>query len=160
MSGHSTAPETAKRFEEDNSVSVTQLFWFATGVVGLVLLGVLISALAFKFFVKQTPMGPNASPFQDTRELPSGVRLQTAAPTDLKQYHEQQDQILKSYGWVDQKNGVARIPIDRAMDLTLQKGYPMRGSAPVTGNGITPGDTARPGSPMIAPMPLDGEEVR
>ena len=38
--------------------------------------------------------------------------------------------LLNSYGWVDPKAGVVRIPIDRAMDLLLQKGLPVRGKQP------------------------------
>jgi hypothetical protein len=36
----------------------------------------------------------------------------------------QEDQ-LNSYGWVDEKAGVARIPIERAMDLIVQRGLPV-----------------------------------
>ena len=39
---------------------------------------------------------------------------------------EKQDEVLASYDWVDQKNGVVRIPIDRAMDLLAQRGLPVR----------------------------------
>jgi hypothetical protein len=37
---------------------------------------------------------------------------------------DQEDQ-LNSYGWVDEKAGVARIPIERAMELTVQRGLPV-----------------------------------
>lgn len=37
---------------------------------------------------------------------------------------------LHSYGWVDQKAGVVRIPIDRAMTLLLQRGLPARKAQP------------------------------
>ncbi len=37
---------------------------------------------------------------------------------------------LHSYGWVDQKAGVVRIPIDRAMTLLLQRGLPARKDQP------------------------------
>ncbi|HEY3757909.1 MAG TPA: hypothetical protein VGL42_17265 [Opitutaceae bacterium] len=36
---------------------------------------------------------------------------------ELRAKHEAQ---LGAYGWVDQKNGVVQIPIDRAMELTVQ----------------------------------------
>lgn len=39
---------------------------------------------------------------------------------------------LYSYGWVDEKSGIVRIPIDRAMDLIAQRGLPVR---PPTGSG-------------------------
>ncbi|MCX6047619.1 MAG: hypothetical protein NT075_21175 [Chloroflexi bacterium] len=37
---------------------------------------------------------------------------------------------LHSYGWVDQKAGIVRIPIDRAMTLLLQRGLPARAAKP------------------------------
>ena len=33
---------------------------------------------------------------------------------------------LYSYGWVDEKAGTVRIPIERAMDLIAQRGLPVR----------------------------------
>jgi len=36
-----------------------------------------------------------------------------------------QENQLNSYGWVDEKAGVARIPIERAMELTVQRGLPV-----------------------------------
>jgi len=37
-----------------------------------------------------------------------------------------QEQELNSYGWVDEKAGVAHIPIERAMELAIQRGLPTR----------------------------------
>jgi hypothetical protein len=34
---------------------------------------------------------------------------------------EQQAKQLNSYGWVDQKAGIVRLPIERAMELTVEK---------------------------------------
>ena len=62
--------------------------------------------------------------------LPPEPRLQVSAPKDLKQYKAAQEEILNSYGWVDQKAGIVRIPIDRAMDILVQKGLPVRGATP------------------------------
>ncbi len=36
-----------------------------------------------------------------------------------------QENQLNSYGWVDEKTGVAHIPIERAMELTVQRGLPV-----------------------------------
>jgi len=40
-----------------------------------------------------------------------------------------QEEILNSYGWVDEKAGVAHIPIDRAMEILAQRGLPVIGEA-------------------------------
>jgi hypothetical protein len=51
------------------------------------------------------------------RTPPPAPRLQHNPPYDYSQYRIQQDQFLGSYGWVDKKSGVARIPIQRAMEI-------------------------------------------
>jgi hypothetical protein len=43
---------------------------------------------------------------------------------------------LRSYGWVDRKNGIVRMPIDRAMELSAQGVRPRAGS-PGAGAGTT-----------------------
>jgi hypothetical protein len=123
-------PEHPERAYEDSDVSVGRLFLFAAGVVGLVVFGMLVSAGVFHFFVQHQTLGPPASPFEDVRTLPPGPRLQTAAPLDLKRYRADQEKLLQGYGWVDSQAGIVRIPVDRAMDLMLQKGYPVRASSP------------------------------
>jgi hypothetical protein len=35
--------------------------------------------------------------------------------------YDQQSKKLNSYGWIDRSNGIVRIPIDRAIDLILQR---------------------------------------
>jgi len=125
--------EHAKRGYEGSDVSVSRLFAFAGGVAGLVIFGVVASAVVFRFFVRHQPLGPPASPFENVRALPPEPRLQREAPQDLKRYRTDQDKVLKSYDWVDQKADSVRIPIDRAMDILLQKGYPVRTVAPGEG---------------------------
>lgn len=45
---------------------------------------------------------------------------------------DEQREILSTYGWIDQEAGVVRIPIDRAIDLSLERGLPARESAAET----------------------------
>src|SRR5207247_4662310 len=45
---------------------------------------------------------------------------------EIKDFRMQEEQTLNSYGWVDQQNGVVRIPIDRAMQLIAERGLPTR----------------------------------
>jgi hypothetical protein len=57
---------------------------------------------------------------------PQYPRLQISAPADLHEFREKEAQQLTTYGWVNQTAGVVRIPVDRAMELVLQKGLPTR----------------------------------
>ncbi len=57
---------------------------------------------------------------------PPSPRLQTQPFTDIYRLKTEQRHALNSYGWMDKANGVVHIPIDRAMELTLQRGLPAR----------------------------------
>jgi hypothetical protein len=76
--------------------------WF--GVVLLfVLFGVIVLAI-----VGPSPRGTD---YEETR---AKKRVE-----NLKTLREEADKALTTYGWVDKTKGVARIPIARAMDLTV-----------------------------------------
>lgn len=52
-------------------------------------------------------------------------RLETNELGQLNDQRLQEEDTLSTYGWVDQKAGVAHIPIDRAMQLLVQRGLPV-----------------------------------
>jgi hypothetical protein len=107
----------------------------ALAISGLILFGVLVLILfsmrwLFFYFAKTQTLGPPTTPYENARTLPPEPRLQAAPAQDLKAYLKEQQQLMNSYGWVDKKDGIVRIPIDRAMDLILQRGLPARTQAP------------------------------
>jgi hypothetical protein len=71
---------------------------------------------------------PSKYPDPTTR-FPRPV-LQPDDVADMNRLNAQEDQILNSYAILDQKSGTARIPIDEAMKLVVQKGLPVRPAQP------------------------------
>jgi hypothetical protein len=130
MDGSSRPGEQHRRGHETSDANIRNLIVFGVGLSLLVIAGLLVSGAVLHYFVSHQGLGPPASPFENVRMLPPEPRLQVSAPKDLKQYKAAQDEILNSYGWVDQKAGVVRIPIDRAMDILLQKGLPVGAVTP------------------------------
>ncbi len=59
----------------------------------------------------------------------SQPKLLVNEPANLAQYRQRQRESLTTYGWMDRNTGVVRIPIDRAKDLILERGLPVRGAA-------------------------------
>lgn len=53
-------------------------------------------------------------------------RAETSIARDWDAINEQTSRHLATYGWIDQKNGITRIPIERAMELTAHEGLPAR----------------------------------
>ena len=124
---HRLPGETLSKGHETVDANVRRLVGWGLGVFALLASGLIVSAVVFHYFVIHQSLGPPASPFENVRALPPRPVLQVTPARDLRQYLDQQDAVLNSYGWVDQKAGVVRIPIDRAMNLLLQKGLPVHG---------------------------------
>ena len=112
---------------EHRDVNVWAVYKFG---IALAILCVLASALLFglyRYFLSRE--GGAVARDQknvDARNLPPAPRLQSAPIADIHDMRAAEDRILNGYGWVDQKQGVTRIPIDRAIDLLAQRGIPSR----------------------------------
>ena len=57
---------------------------------------------------------------------PPEPRLQANPRLDLQEMRAAENAVLQSYGWVDRDKGVARMPIDEAMKMMVQRGLPAR----------------------------------
>jgi hypothetical protein len=86
---------------------------------------VLVVGVMWRYFGANQPEAA-LSPFYGPRELPPTPRLQIEPRNDLRTYLENEQRRLSTYGWVDQNAGVVHIPIERAMDLLLERGLPTR----------------------------------
>jgi hypothetical protein len=60
--------------------------------------------------------------------------LETDERNELNDFRMQEANQLNSYGWVDQKAGVAHIPIERAMQLIAERGLPVQPSGANSGS--------------------------
>ena len=78
---------------------------------------------------------------------PPAPALEAQSGQTLDPYRANEQQKLNSYGWVDRSGGVIRIPIDRAMDLTAERGLPARAALAATpqDNGATSPSVASSG---------------
>ncbi len=110
---------------EKRDADIRSVGMFALGLFLVILLTLILMVKLFNYFTTSQKLGPPASPFVNTRALPPQPRLQVEPHEDLKRYRESEDKLLHDYGWIDQKAGVVRIPIDRAMDLLVERGLPI-----------------------------------
>ena len=53
-------------------------------------------------------------------------RLQVDAAAELEAFRAREETELTTYGWINKTSGIVRVPIDRAIDLVLQQGLPVR----------------------------------
>lgn len=66
--------------------------------------------------------------------------------TDLQAMRDAEEKVLTSYGWVDQQKGIVHMPIDVAMQLTLQRGLPVQAQMPKPAVSGMPGQITSPTS--------------
>lgn len=154
-----TKPEN--RFERrDVNVWAVYKFGIALSLLCIFSFGLLFGLYRY-FLSREGGALPHDKVNVDARELPPLPRLQSAPIQDLKDMRAAEDKILSGYGWVDQQHGVARIPIDRAIDLLAQRGVASRpqaepqsaaaGVSVPTESGLGP-KMQRPGGPLAGEL--------
>jgi hypothetical protein len=122
-------------------------FLFALGLATVLILLVLWGMFGY-FRGKSAERGPLPAPgmYTSAPNVPQ-PELQPDPVADYNEYRLSDQEKLNSYGWVDQKAAIARIPIDKAMDLVVERGLPWK--KPGTG----PAPTAPNPNPAIGAMP-------
>jgi hypothetical protein len=137
------APKDGHRESYERSdADVRSLLKFGLSLL-MILVAVLISMRwMFFYFAKSQQLGPPASPFENARVLPPEPRLQVEPRVDLLAYCQGQLGELNTYGWEDPHNEVVRIPVDRAMDLIVERNLPARPAARAPSGGATPLEAA------------------
>lgn len=126
-------PET--EFEhQDLSPSAVYSFLIGLAVAGIVIYFVLWGLYRYMDAYQrshQPPQNPLVQTEADTRYVPPQAiqkfpqpRLEKNERTGIDDFLLKEEQTLDSYGWVDQKAGVVRLPIERAMQLIAQRGLP------------------------------------
>jgi hypothetical protein len=90
-------------------------------VVGLIVYG------TFRYLATHpaTSVQPNPMAVFDS-QIPPAPRIEEHPAIEIQQLLAEEEQTLSTYGWMDKNKGVVRIPIDRAMELQLRRGFPTR----------------------------------
>jgi hypothetical protein len=101
---------------------------FAIGLAALVLLALLGIRGFLQVLVTREHRLAALRParFADSRGQYPGPALQPDPEQDLLALRRRESTRLHQYGWIDRRARVAHIPIDRAIDLVLERGLPTR----------------------------------
>jgi hypothetical protein len=144
---------------ERRDISAKAIIYFLVILAAGVILAHFFLAGVYDLLDKHERAGqPAVSPLAtkvpaDTRQIPPEYKgdykkylkenfpapqLEIDERTQLNTVRLGEEETLNSYGWVDEKAGTVRIPIERAMDLIVQRGLPVAGqsagqSAPTAG---------------------------
>jgi hypothetical protein len=126
------APAASPSYETRDA-NVRGVIGFFVGLSLMLLFTALVCWGMFKYFsVSQASRAP-ASPFSETRQLPTGPQLQVNPRQDWLRFRAEQEHALESYSWESREDGTVRVPIERAMEMLLKQGLPVAPSASPTG---------------------------
>lgn len=125
---------------EESDVPAGRIAVLLTGLLVGVGLVALILWGAFVFLERQAQRSDVVrSPLVTTPVVPPEPQLQPQPSRDWQQMLAEETQRLNSYGWINQSAGTVHIPIERAIELTLEQGLPVRPDATPLPEGQMPG---------------------
>ncbi|HEX6200139.1 MAG TPA: hypothetical protein VF150_07750 [Thermoanaerobaculia bacterium] len=119
--------------EFDRDLDIRAVVW-----TGVVLAAITAAAFVFAWFFfqglagRQEARDPEPLPMPEAAEAvePPGPRLQSTPEEDLREMLAAEAEHLETYGLVGEDGQYARIPIERAMELALERGLGRGTGAP------------------------------
>jgi len=115
----------AKRHaHEEKDVDAASMFLIALILFVSCALILLFIGGMMRFLTRQRAAGEAPSRVAPMAGAFPQPRVQVQPGLDLERLRAAEDGQLNSYGWVDRYTSVAHIPIDRAMQLILERGLP------------------------------------
>ena len=125
---------------ERQDLQASGILYFLLGLlVGVVLCILLLRGVYAFLDHREKALQPAVNPLvtnvpTDTRHITPGYpqsvfpnpKLEEDERGQLNGIVLQEENTLYSYGWIDEKAGTVRIPIERAMALIVQRGLPVR----------------------------------
>lgn len=124
-------------FEREDLSSRSVMYFMA----GLAIFAAVIYVIVFGMYhfldtyqkTHQAAISPLVTPQADTRNATEEntktfpqPRLEENERSQLRDVIQDQDRKIETYDWVDKDKGIVKIPIERAMDLLVQRGLPVR----------------------------------
>ncbi len=118
--GENTQPGYEKR-----DISLQAVLLFGGGLALTIIAILLLLGGLFDLFAGR-PREVDALPSRlyEAGQLPPEPRLQAAPVEDMQALRAREEAILNSYEWLDREAGIIRIPIERAIDLVVERGLP------------------------------------
>lgn len=147
--------EKPYRDHERQDVDVISLFTIVlTLFISCLVIFLVVTGMMhyFKLHEPSKTAGQANIPVTRAAEFPA-PRLEVKSGANLAELRAAEDVDLNSYGWVDRNAGTVRIPIDRAMQLILERGLPDvgAGQTPLSLMQARPAETASPPRLMQKP---------
>ena len=134
MSDHPRPQHAPAEF--DSEIHVKAIFGVLAGLALLVALA-FGGMIAFSGFLKSRSIARDPEPLplaaaNAPRPRPRAA-LQADPTADMTRFAREEEAAVSSYVWVDRANGVAQIPVSRAIEIVAERGLPVPPPLPEAG---------------------------
>lgn len=120
-----TRHDSLRRGFEVADVPVRSVGFALIAIVGLLVVILAVLAAFYRFEVGRTLAGRPAPPGLTEVEVPPpGPHVLDDQLAQRQAIEADAAARLSGYGWVDRRAGIAHIPIDRAMAILAERGWP------------------------------------
>ena len=126
--GNQPPPHFDESLREGHEPLTINVRWLVIGAIGILL--VLFGSMALMYWLtvsvaRRPHLSAEDAPVEWTQQnLPPDPHVDPNQAHELKQLTEANQELLNSYGWIDRRQGIARIPVDRAIELLAESGSP------------------------------------
>jgi len=125
-----TTPETSRGYETRDA-NVAMLLAATAGLALIVVASFILMRMMFGLLdTRNVAAGRSEWPLLEKNPLPPAPRLRVDVPRQLRELRAEEDRILTTYAWVDEAQGIARIPIDLAMAIMAAENGKVAAEAP------------------------------
>jgi hypothetical protein len=126
--GHGHAHADAHGEHEHKDIKIRGILIFTVVLVLVtiaiqIVLGLWLSSLGYDTEAEARKASPRLA--DNSGQFPA-PRLQGNPGSDMARLRRAETRALERTGWVDKTQGIAHIPIERAMDLIVAQGLPVR----------------------------------
>jgi hypothetical protein len=107
----------------DRELNLRAILGFSGGVIAITLLASAIMwwmSVSFKRQEEAEDHTPSPIAEAQLDPIPPGPRLQANPPRDMDELRKRDREALTTYGWIDKTGGVARIPVERAIEILAE----------------------------------------
>jgi len=113
------AEHANRRYMPDN-VSLAEIAAGALLIIGAIALGVAASFFVLHAGTSEPPPA-HAAHYGQPPPIEGDVRLSPDPIDDIGALRREKQRMISTYGWVDRDQGIAHIPIDRAIALLAER---------------------------------------
>ena len=118
----SIASESLERGYETTDAKAKPLILFVIGLILLTLACMLVTKWILAGLEGARKMDDvSLHPLAEPVQVPPAPRLQDKPAEDIREHRAIEAELIDSYQWIDREHGVVRIPVERAMELLVER---------------------------------------